>query len=74
MNELKSERYSLDGMPGISHGSEKISLQRNALMFSGNIMYSALFLTVTIFFISIHTNVPLVMLKNLCRTKVAFYD
>ena len=41
MNELKSERYSLDGMPGISHGSEKISLQRNALMFSGNIMYSA---------------------------------
>ena len=45
MNELKSERYSLDGMPGISHGSEKISLQRNVLMFSGNIMYSALFLT-----------------------------
>lgn len=41
-------------------------------MFSGNIMYSALFLTVTIFFISIHTNVPLVMLKNLCRTKVVF--
>ena len=41
-------------------------------MFSGNIMYSALFLTVTIFFISIHTNVPLVMLKNLCRTKVEF--
>ena len=41
-------------------------------MFSGNIMYSALFLTVTIFFISIHTNVPLVMLKNLCRTKVKF--
>ena len=61
-------------MLGISHGSEKISLQRNVLMFSGNIMYSALFLTVTIFFISIHTNVPLVMLKNLCRTKVAFYD
>ena len=41
-------------------------------MFSGNIMYSALFLTVTIFFISIHTSVPLVMLKNLCRTKVEF--
>ena len=41
-------------------------------MFSGNIMYSALFLTATIFFISIHTNVPLVMLKNLCRTKVEF--
>ena len=59
-------------MLGISHGSEKISLQRNVLMFSGNIMYSALFLTVTIFFISIHTNVPLVMLKNLCRTKVEF--
>lgn len=59
-------------MLGISHGSEKISLQRNVLMFSVNIMYSALFLTVTIFFISIHTNVPLVMLKNLCRTKVAF--
>ena len=53
---------------------KKISLQRNVLMFSGNIMYSALFLTVAIFFISIHTNVPLVMLKNLCRTKVAFYD
>ena len=59
-------------MSGISHGSEKISLQRNVLIFSGNIMYSALFLTVTIFFISIHANVPLVMLKNLCRTKVAF--
>ena len=53
---------------------KKISLQRNVLMFSGNIIYSALFLTVTIFFISIHTNVSLVMLKNLCRTKVAFYD
>ena len=41
-------------------------------MFSGNILYLALFLNVTIFFISIHTNVPLVMLKNLYRTKVVF--